>query len=128
MDEGKTAYWLGLVEYDLETAQAMLTTGRYLYVGFMCHQAVEKVLKAIIAKNGSFPPKTHNLNRLAELGKLDNLMSTEHQTLMDTLLPLNVEARYPSYKDKINALFDNDNCKKIIDDTTDLITWIKSKL
>jgi HEPN domain-containing protein len=128
MDEGKTAYWLDLVEYDLETAQAMLATGRYLYVGFMCHQAVEKGLKAFIAKDGSFPPKTHNLNRLAELGKLDNLMSPEHQTLIDMLLPLNIEARYPSYKDKIHTLLNDDNCKKIVDDTKDLITWIKSKL
>jgi hypothetical protein len=30
-------YWVELSHYDLETAQAMLDTKRYLYVGFMCH-------------------------------------------------------------------------------------------
>ncbi len=34
----KMRYWLDLSDYDLETASAMLTSGRYLYVGFMCHQ------------------------------------------------------------------------------------------
>ncbi|HNT28701.1 MAG TPA: HEPN domain-containing protein, partial [bacterium] len=41
----KTAYWFEIAEYDLETARAMLKTKRYLYVGFMCHQTIEKALK-----------------------------------------------------------------------------------
>ena len=31
----KTNYWIEMSDYDLETANAMLMTGRYLYVGFM---------------------------------------------------------------------------------------------
>jgi HEPN domain-containing protein len=33
----------------------MQQTGRYLYVGFMCQQTVEKALKAVIAQQGIFP-------------------------------------------------------------------------
>lgn len=33
-------------DYDFETALAMQETERFLYVGFMCHQSVEKILKA----------------------------------------------------------------------------------
>lgn len=33
----KVRYWVELSDYDLDTAQAMLETRRYLYVGFMCH-------------------------------------------------------------------------------------------
>ena len=36
--DGKVTYWIEMSDYDLETADAMLLTGRYLYVGFMCHQ------------------------------------------------------------------------------------------
>jgi len=57
-------YWLDLTEYDIETAKVMLNGGRYLYVGFMCHQVIEKALKAIIARDcidDEIPPKTHNL-------------------------------------------------------------------
>ena len=48
----KSSYWLELADYDLETARAMLQTGRYLYVGFMCHQVIEKALKAVVSSNG----------------------------------------------------------------------------
>lgn len=43
-------YWLDLAEYDLETAEAMFVSERYLYVGFMCHQTIEKAPKAIYSK------------------------------------------------------------------------------
>lgn len=39
--EKNVAYWTDIAEYDLDTAQAMLDTGRYLYVGFMRHQVIE---------------------------------------------------------------------------------------
>ena len=32
--DGKVTYWIEMSDYDLETADAMLLTGRYLYVGF----------------------------------------------------------------------------------------------
>jgi len=39
----KIKYWVELSEYDLETAKAMLQSKRYLYVGFMSHQAIKKL-------------------------------------------------------------------------------------
>lgn len=44
--ETKIKYWIELSDYDLETAEAMLLSKRYLYVGFMCHQTIEKAFKA----------------------------------------------------------------------------------
>jgi HEPN domain-containing protein len=45
-----TEHWLNLAEYDLETARAMLQSGRYLYGTFMCHLTLEKALKGLIAE------------------------------------------------------------------------------
>lgn len=42
----KVTYWIDIADYDLETADAMFITKRWLYVAFMCHQAIEKTLKA----------------------------------------------------------------------------------
>jgi len=42
----KVTYWVELSDYDMKTAEAMLKSERYLYVGFMAHQAIEKILKA----------------------------------------------------------------------------------
>ena len=44
--EEKVRYWLNIADYDLDTAEAMHQTRRWLYVGFMCHQVIEKTLKA----------------------------------------------------------------------------------
>ncbi len=60
----KVEYWLELSDYDFETAEAMLNSQRYLYVGFMCHQAVEKMLKAVFVKKfEEIPPFTHSLSQ-----------------------------------------------------------------
>ncbi len=41
----KFEYWLDNAKYDLETAEAMLISKRWLYVVFMCQQAIENWLK-----------------------------------------------------------------------------------
>ena len=46
MDSKVTLLISEMSDYDLETVNAMLLTGRYLYVGSMCHQTIEKILKA----------------------------------------------------------------------------------
>ena len=43
--EKKINYWIELSDYDLETAEAMLKSKRYLYVGFiMTKQQVDPIL------------------------------------------------------------------------------------
>jgi len=45
---------------NMQTAKTMLDGKRYLYVGFMCHQAVEKILKAYFtASIQQTPPFVH---------------------------------------------------------------------
>ena len=64
-------YWMELSEYDIETAIAMLKSKRYLYVGFMAHQSIEKVLKAYHVKtNGEPAPFSHSLSYLAKKAKI----------------------------------------------------------
>lgn len=54
--------WLDSARYDLETAEYMFNTGRYIYTVFMCHLALEKVLKAKVQEiTGKTPLKTHDL-------------------------------------------------------------------
>ena len=87
--------WLALAEYDLATAEAMLQAKRLLYVGFMCQQAIEKILKACFVKyHGVTPPYTHNLLRLiAELSWKDDIGDRRLETL-ETLNSYYIESRY----------------------------------
>ncbi|WP_456086877.1 HEPN domain-containing protein [Parabacteroides sp.] len=125
----KVIYWIEMSDYDLETANAMLATSRYLYVGFMCHQTIEKILKAFWSKNlEETPLKIHSLSRLAERTGLDGQLSDEQLDFIDRLEPLNIEARYPSYKDRLMKSLTKDYCEKLLVDTRNLQLWIKNKL
>ena len=129
MDQ-KVRYWTSLAEYDIETAGAMLRTGRFLYVGFMCHQAVEKMLKAAWQAThiSEVPPRIHNLERLAtEAGLLDDL-STRQRTLLVELEPLNVEARYPSHKTALLKKLTKRYCTALVGRATRLTAWIEKRL
>ena len=116
-------------DYDFETAEAMLHAKRYLYVGFMCHQVIEKILKAYWSHALEEPPlKIHSLSRLAEKSGLDQAMSEEQLDFIDMLEPLNIEARYPSYKERLMKSLTEDCCRAIIQQTDELRIWIKKKL
>ena len=124
-------YWLDIADYDIETAKAMLKTSRYLYVGFMCHQVIEKALKAIIARDcaeSELPPKIHHLLKLADRAGLFSKMSTEQQSFLKELNPMNIETRYPEYKEQIAVGLTNDICFGILARTEELLCWIKEQL
>ena len=54
--------WLRQADYDMDTAEYMLSGGRYFYAVFMCHLSIEKALKGLFHDRLSvIPPKTHNL-------------------------------------------------------------------
>lgn len=125
----KVTYWIEMSDYDFDTANAMLATKRYLYVGFMCHQVIEKMLKAYWSSVLEEPPlKIHSLSRLAERSGLDKEMSEEQLDFIDEIEPLNIEARYPSYKERLLKSLTAERCEKLITRTDELKTWIKRKL
>ena len=132
MEQAKIAsqvdYWLTIAEYDLETARAMLKTDRYLYVGFMCQQAAEKGLKALIAQSGSFPPKIHDLVRLSERAGLVGILTDDQNLLLDELFPLNIEARYPAHKEQLAKLINEQRGQSFITRTEAFLAWIKQRL
>ena len=130
MMDAKVQYWTSLSEYDIETAGAMLRTGRFLYVGFMCHQAVEKMLKAAwqAAHISEIPPRTHNLERLAAEAKLLANLSARQRTLLIEPEPLNVEARYPSHKTALLKKLTKRYCTVLVGKSTRLTVWIEKRL
>lgn len=128
-DFDKVEYWMELAIYDLETAKVMLKSKRYLYVGFMCNQVIEKIFKAYYVKTkGTTPPYTHKLVRLAEEGNLYKLMDDEQKDFLDIITPLNIEARYPTQKKQIFEALNKERCNEIIIKTEEMIEWIRQKL
>ena len=44
--EEKVQYWLDVTAEDLDLGEFLCQSGRWLYAAFMCHQVIEKMLKA----------------------------------------------------------------------------------
>lgn len=86
--------WLERVKYDMDTAEAMYTTGRYIYAVFMCQQALEKCFKALMAFKGKEILPVHNLRRLAEMTGTASELSKEDLKKIDFLSQYYLNATY----------------------------------
>lgn len=122
-------YWTSTAEYDLKTAEAMLMSKRFLYVGFMCHLVIEKMFKAYFVKvHKNIPPYSHNLQYLAEKSGLYNNLPDNHKDFLDVLQPMSIRARYPSARDELFKILTEERCKNLLNETKELMQWIKNKL
>ena len=129
MVNDKVAYWTDIADYDIETAESLFKTKRWLYVAFMCHQAIEKTLKAYwCGTREDDPPYTHNHMRLAEGCGLYDRMSDEQKDFLDKVTNFNIEARYPEDKDALYRRLSKQACRQMIDETKQLMQWIIEEL
>ena len=129
MATDRISYWLKIADYDLDTAEAMYQTGRWLYVAFMCHQVIEKTLKAYwCGVRQDDPPYIHNHKRLAAESGLYPQMSDGQRLFIEKITNYNINARYPDDNVSISKTLTKQFCRQIIDETKQLQQWIKDKL
>lgn len=127
--DNKIKYWIDLSDYDLETAEAMLQSKRYLYVGFMCHQTIEKAFKAYYTKQKQdSAPYSHSLSYLAKQGGFYEKFSEAQKEFIDQIEPLNIESRYPSHKERLLKSLTVAKCNEILQSTKEIQKWIKERL
>lgn len=112
----KTQEWIEISEYDLKTAESMFRANRYLYVVFMCQQAIEKILKGIyVQKKNELPPRTHNLLYLIDILKLD--VRDSDKMLFAQLNQFYLESRYPEEGSQIAKEIDSNKSLEYLDKT-----------
>jgi HEPN domain-containing protein len=121
-------HWVERSQYDLDTAKIMLDTGRYLYVAYMCQQAVEKILKAFIAQLGKENFPIHNLNRLAEIATISNELTPEQFNFLAELTPYHIEARYGDYKESLSEIINDKKAEQVYKKTREIHKWIYQKI
>ena len=118
-------FWINKSKYDCGAARAMYNANMYLYTGFLCHQTIEKALKAYyIHRNDERQPQTHNLELLADLCKLSSDMNAPMLQTLQKLKPLYTATRYEDDGDKIADLLTKHYCKKLLIETEALHDWI----
>ena len=129
MAEDKIVHnWIERASYDLETAKIMLEAKRYLYVGFFCQQAIEKLLKAQITQFGTAPPYIHNLIRLAEIARIFDDLSGHRKDLLGELTIHAVQSRYGDLESEISEVLKPIEAESLWEKTRELFEWLKAKL
>jgi HEPN domain-containing protein len=100
---------------------------RYLYVLFCCQQAVEKMIKAVIAKQSNeFPPRLHALIRLAEVVALE--LTDERAQLLRELSNYYIQTRYPEEIPALAAKISEPQARNILRQTEETIQWLLSMI
>jgi len=119
--------WAERAQYDLETARAMLKSGRFLYVLFCCQQAVEKMLKGVIAKRTeALPPRLHDLMRLAEHAGLD--LGEEQVAFMLALSEYYVKTRYLHEIASLSRDASRESAQQVLSKTEAIVEWLLSMI
>jgi len=119
--------WAEQARYDLETARAMLQSERYLYVLFCCQQAVEKMLKGVIAqRTGEFPPRLHDLIKLAE--EVDLKPDQDQAQLMRQLSEYYIQSRYPEHTATMSRGLTRERAQDVLNQTESILRWLSSML
>ena len=110
--------------YDLQTAEFLFTSGRYIYVIFMCHLSIEKMLKAITTEViKKMPPKTHNLVYLIKLGGIQ--MPQELFAFVTKINNASILTRYPEDFTKLLEAYPKIAAKDYLIKTREVIEWLR---
>ena len=123
----KYEHWLDIAQYDLETAKSMLSGGRWLYVVFMCQQAVEKISKGLYTLYvDDNIPRIHNIKTIFEYFD-DNLpvaIPEEKFDFFDTLSAYYLNNRYPDFVSKLSSQIKETEATKILSHTEEVFSWL----
>lgn len=96
--------------------------------GIMCHLAIEKMLKAILAQKypEDVPPKIHNLIHLAQ--KTEMTLPDNLKDFFQRIDNVSVATRYPEDLRTLSKEFDKETAKRILNETKRMIKWLKQQL
>jgi len=119
--------WLDSAHYDLETADHMYKSGRYVYTIFLCHLALEKILKAKVQEvTAKLPPKAHNLRYLLKLSKLE--APDDIFEFLSKLSDVSIPTRYPEDFAKLLDAYNKRTAREYADKTKEAFEWIRRSL
>jgi HEPN domain-containing protein len=125
--EEKFNHWLEYAQYDLETAEAMYKSGRWVYVIFMCQQALEKLCKGLyLLYIDDNIPRLHNVTAVFSkfADKLSEPLGDDIRGLFDRLSLYYLEARYPEYKNNLSDVTDEETASFLLQKTREVFQWL----
>lgn len=122
----RVSNWIEHAEYDLETAKAMTSSGRYLYVCITCQQSIEKMIKAIYEFRNLSVPRIHDLLRLID--GLSILPDANTNTYLKDLSYYYIASRYNERISKLSIELNRERSEFFLEKTEEVIQWLKLKI
>ena len=122
-------YWIESSDEDCDTMMYMKAGKKNTWCLFMGHLVIEKLLKALYAKNNKnapYAPKSHDLLHLAE--KTDLELTDKQEDLLDTITRFNMNARYDDYKKEFYLKCTDEYTEQQLKNIEEVRIWLKNLL
>ena len=122
-------FWLEGSDRDYESMKKNYEVEQYTWALFIGHLTIEKLLKAIYAKENKespYPPKIHNLNILAE--RCNIKLDDQKSRILMICNSFNISARYEDYKNEFYKKCNKKYTLEQIKNIEEVREWLKEIL
>lgn len=122
-------FWIKSADGDYKVMNVLYKNKQNSYCLFFGHLTIEKLLKALYAKNNKgapYAPKTHSLLLLTEKCNLE--VSKEQIEKLQVIDTFNIGARYDDYKNSFNKKCTNEYTSEQIKNIKEVRKWLKGLL
>ena len=125
----KTKTWVRLAENDLSLAKDLLNKkGRAYYAAHFCHQAIEKMLKAVISeRTDKIPLPTHNFKFLLDQSGLKDIPEQKKKFIF-SMTPHYIGTKYPEDIAQLYKSYTKSFVTKLYKNTDEVFRWLKAFL
>ncbi len=125
--QNHVTYWLDSAEHDLDVAESLFQNAKYDWCLFLAHLVLEKILNACYVKcKNEFPPRTHDLVRLADMAGIE--AAEETLEFLDMVNTFNISTRYPDEKFKFYTLCTRDFTTKQFARIKEVREWLLTRI
>ena len=112
--------WLDQAGDDFDGAEFNFHGRKYSIAAFLCQQAVEKALKALLIEQTASFPRIHDLTKLARLVEAP----TDILTRCSRINPAYTASRYPDSPKQ----YSKQDCETLLADSKVVMKWIRENL
>jgi len=122
---GDWSRWLRMSRDDFSSAKINSDNEKYYVCSYLCHQCVEKSLKALMIKRNKELIKTHDLVYLAK--KID--LPGKLMDFCDKLSLVFIETKYgAAIGDIPSEMFSKEDSEKHLNYVKEILRWIKKNI
>lgn len=118
--------WLEYAISDLKNAGILCKNRSYKDSIWYCHQAIEKLLKAILIHQGKEAMRVHDLVRLWE--EANPTRSESISMFLEELNPYYILSRYPEVGFKMKVIYKKKDAVRILKTAKEVFKWLRLQL